>query len=104
MLMLMLMLMVMVMVMVMAADLSSADGHLLLTRHRLATIWKLTMSRTAMMMTQDRAEVGMYWKRGVSRPNASSTRAATTHRVSVVITGDVLLSSPGQLQHTGYLL
>ena len=31
-----------------------------------------------MMMTQERADVGMYWKRGVSRPKANSTSAATT--------------------------
>ena len=30
------------------------------------------------MMTQERADVGMYWKRGVRRPNANSTSAATT--------------------------
>ena len=31
-----------------------------------------------MMMTQERADVGMYWKRGVRRPNANSTNAATS--------------------------
>ena len=30
------------------------------------------------MMTQERADVGMYWKRGVRRPNANSTNAATS--------------------------